>query len=258
MAGGIRSLFPLFTSIAGEHWNGIPARQIDRAVRQHLQRHGLISAMAGYRGYPAHSCVSANAVAVHGVPGVRPIQRGDILTLDVAARAGGWVTDTAWTYLMPGSSNRTREFYFQSWRAFRDLLIRIVPGISLFELARESQRIADSAGLTILPEFVGHGIGRDLHEPPVIPFVLQAADSSAASVSLQEGMTVNIEPVYTAGGAEIVPDEDGWGFRTTDGTVTAHFELSVLIGRSAVEILQLDGCRPEDLPLDPPFGLLPG
>lgn len=237
---------------------GTTAVQLDRLVERYLQKHGLTSAMRGYRGYPASSAISVNSVAAHGLPDGRPIQRGDLFTLDVAARGGGWVSDAAWTYLMPGSSGRTSTFYHRSWNAFRGLLSSIEPGMTLYNLARRSQEIADEAGLVVLPQFVGHGIGRKLHEPPVIPFTLQEIDSSASAIALRAGSTINIEPIYSAGGASVHRNEDGWSYRTLDGAMTAHFELTLLVESDHVSVLQFDGCAPEDLPGEPPFGVLSG
>lgn len=258
IGSGVRRLFPLFQEIGSARWEGETTCRIDRTARRFCQRHGLTTVMTGYRGYPAHSSVSVNDIAVHGVPGDRMIQRGDIFTVDVAARGGGWVSDSAWTYLMPGCSDRTRRFYLNSWSAFRELLVRITPGISLYTLAETSQEISDAFGLTVLPDFVGHGIGRELHESPVIPFALQRADSGASEVFLNPGATVNIEPVYAAGGRDIVQAEDGWGFRTSDGSVTSHFELTLLICTDRVEVLQFGSVDPSGLPAEPPFGLLSG
>ncbi len=258
IAAVARRLFPLFPELARGRWEGVTATGMDRAVRRYLQRHGLVPALEGYRGYPASSSVSVNSVAIHGVPGERSIQRGDLFTVDVAARAGIWVTDAAWTYLMPGSSDRVKAFYQTSWTAFRRLLGTVKPGMSLFDLAERSQSIADELGLTILPEFVGHGIGRELHEAPVIPFTVQRADSRASEVILADGMVVNIEPVYGTGAVSVHPDEDGWGYRTNDGSVTSHFELTLAIGPNTVEVLQFDRCSPGELPESPPFGDLHG
>jgi methionyl aminopeptidase len=255
---GSRLLFPVFREIGSRTWADRPAVEIDRLVGRYLRRHGMVSAMAGYRGYPAGCSVSPNAVAVHGVPAERRIVRGDLFTVDVAARSGGWVTDAAWTYLMPGCSTAAGTFYRTSWRAFRELLTCLEAGMSLYDLALVSQEIADRAGLTVVPDFVGHGIGRELHEPPVIPFALQQAESGAATVTLRDGMTINVEPVYSSGTKTVEPGDDGWGFRTTDGSLTAHFELTVLLTNDGVSVLQFDGCSPRELPAEPPFGLLTG
>lgn len=159
---------------------------------------------------------------------------------------------------MPGSSRRAEQFYRRSWTTFRELLVSIRPGMTLYDLAYRSQEVANSAGLAVIPQFVGHGIGRTLHEQPVIPFTLQATDSSSTAVVLQEGSTINIEPIYSDGAATVQQDEDGWSYRTTDGAVTAHFELTVLLDSECVEVLQFEGCAPEDLPVEPPFGVLSG
>lgn len=258
LSNGVRRLFPLFREIGAAPWQGTTPMQLDRRVERYLQKHGLTSVMHGYRGFPACSAVSVNNVAAHGVPDSRPIQRGDIFTVDVAARGGGWVSDSAWTYLMPGASERTNRFFRSSWSAFRDLLAAVEPGITLYELALRSREAADAHGVSVIPEFVGHGIGRELHEPPVIPFTPQGTDSGSSTVVLAAGATINIEPVYSAGGGQVTRDEDGWGYRTQDRSVTAHFELTLLVEAARVRVLQFDRCDPRELPRDPPFGILSG
>lgn len=230
---------------------------LDRDVRRYLQRCGMHSALVGYRGFPAHAAISPNAVAVHGLPDTRKIVRGDVFTLDVAARLGGWISDTAWTYLMPGTSQKTREQYRRSWRAFRALLISLHAGINLGDIAELCETTAAAEGLRPIPEFVGHGIGRELHEPPTVLFARTAAGLYDAR-PLTEGMIINIEPVYTGGAPQIAETGDGWSFRTVDGSATFHFELTVMIGAAGQgggsSILQFARCRADELPAEVPFG----
>lgn len=259
-------LFGVFRDLATIPLLGKSTITIDRYVRRYLYRHGMMSATVAYRGYPAHCSVSINDVAVHGVPGERTITRGDVFTVDVAARADGFVTDTAWTYVTPGASHRDEELVHRGWRAVRALLKTIQAGITVGEIGVNAETCAESEGLAIVPEFVGHGIGRELHEPPVIPFVSDTgrrpkgehgghpSASRPRDIPLAPGMIVNIEPVFSAGSTAVTRLSDGWGFRLTDSSRSVHFELSVLIDQDDVRVLQFDGLPVSLLPGTPPFG----
>ncbi len=258
-------LFGLFRDLAAMPILGTSTITIDRFVRRYLYRHGMMSATVAYRGYPAHCSVSINDVAVHGVPGDRAIARGDVFTVDVAARADGFVTDTAWTYVTPGASHRDVELVQRGWRALRVLLQSIQPGVTVSEIGGTAVVCAAAEGLAIVPEFVGHGIGRELHEPPVIPFVsdhgsrrkerngTDTVESRPADIALVPGMIVNIEPVFSAGATAVTQLPDGWGFSLDDRSRSVHFELSVLIGEDDGRILQFDGLPALRLPEDTPF-----
>jgi methionyl aminopeptidase len=252
-------LFTFFRNLRREDVAGRPSVALDQSVRRFLGRQGMQSALVGYRGYPAHSSISVNGTAVHGVPDGRPISRGDIFTLDIAASSGGWMTDTAWTYVMPGSPRRRIEEFQRGWRAFRELLVAIAPGMTLAELAAAAEDGAMRGDLAVIPSFTGHGIGRQLHEPPIVPFrrSLTSSAEPLERITLECGMVLNIEPVYrslSASDEEVVPCEDGWAYRTPDGTPTYHFELSVAILDDGAVILQLGSLAAAQLPADPPFG----
>jgi methionyl aminopeptidase len=252
-------LFTFFRTLRLETVANKPSAFLDQSVRRFLGRQGMQSALVGYRGYPAHSSVSVNATAAHGVPDGRAISRGDLFTLDVAASFGGWMTDTAWTYVMPGSPRRRIEEYQRGWRAFRELLGSITPGMNLAEVAAAAEDGAARADLAVIPPFTGHGIGRQLHEPPVIPFRRSPAESaeSLERITLEAGMVLSIEPVYRSRSPrseEVTSGEDGWSYRTSDGMPTYHFELTVAVLEEGVVVLQFGNVPAADLPKEPPFG----
>ncbi len=253
-----QQLFGVFRELGKEPLIGRDGGWIDRFVQRYLSRHGLSSAMVSYRGYPAYTSVSLNDVAIHGVPGTREIARGDIFTLDVAAYGGGYVADAAWTYYTEGVSRKDRNLINAGWAAFLTIIREIGPGTGVGEIGANAVRCAARAGLTIIPEFVGHGIGRELHEEPMIPFVGHSGEPRSGDIRLRPGMIVNIEPVFTGGAAAILPAEDGWGYRTADASKTVHFELSLLITPTGAEVLQFGGVSPASLPDTPPFGSIRG
>ncbi len=241
--------------------DGVAAIEVDRSVRQFLHRRGLHSALTGYRGYPAHCSVSINDVAVHGIPDDRVISRGDVVSLDVAASGGGWFTDMAWSFLMPGASRRAKDEYVRAWRSFSDLIVGITPNMSLHDLAVLAEDTAAHYGLVPIAEFTGHGIGRRLHEAPVVPFRPQALSSAGPGerIRLMPGTVINIEPVYRViSGADsgVIRDENGWSYRTADGSRAYHFELTLVITDRGASILQWGGMPTRDLLQAPPFGVL--
>lgn len=260
MEQAAQGLAAVFSSLRLSELEGRPAAELDRFVRRALARRGLQSALVGYRGYPAHCSVSPNDTAVHGVPGQRPLQRGDVFSLDIAAASGGWLADMAWTYLMPGASRRAETEYGAAWRAYRGLLRDLETGMSLEELAECCEQRARAEGLRPIAEFTGHGIGRELHEAPVIPLAREAVQGRGAArrIRLEAGMVVSIEPVYRpiepAGHATILADPDGWAYHTSDGARTYHFELSIAFDARGPWILPL-GCSARDLGDEAPFRL---
>ncbi len=250
-----------FAEVDARRMDGVPSIEVDRSVRHFLHRRGLQSALTGYRGYPAYCSVSINDVAVHGIPDDRVISRGDVVSLDIAAAGGGWFTDMAWSFLMPGASLRAKDEYLRAWRSFVDLIGGIIPNMSLQELAVFAEEAAARHGLVPIAEFTGHGIGRRLHEPPVVPFRPQALFGTGPGerIRLVPGTVINVEPVYRVKpGADggIICDENGWSYRTADGARAYHFELTIVIGAQGVSILQWGGMAAQELPQDPPFGVL--
>lgn len=252
-----RALFPLFQEIGKTRLVDRTGLEVDKIVRKYMQKRGLSSALEGYKAYKFASSVSVNGTAVHGLPSQRRLHRGDMFTLDVAAISAGYVSDSAWSFLMPGASNRYMELYRRSWRAFRRLLIELRAGITLDQLARTATVIAQSESITIVPSLLGHGIGKEMHEAPVLTFV-PTGGTAAKEIAIPAGAVVNIEPVFTDGSGVITKLDDGWALATRDGAPTVHFELSVLMTDSDVQILQYDRMSARKLPEEIPFGLIPG
>ncbi len=255
LASAARTLFPLFSEIADEVWVDRSGLELDRFVARYLQRRGLESALEGYRSYEYRSSISINATAVHGLPSDRPFSRGDLFTVDVAASAGGYVSDTAWTYVMPGASRRAIDLYRRSWAAYRELLASIRIGMSLAALADAASTAAHGQGVAIVPSLLGHGIGKSIHEQPVLSFV-PSSGTAADDILLAEGMVLNIEPVYTDGSGEIIKLDDGWAIATSDRASTVHFELTVEINGNGPRVLQWDGAWINSVPKEVPFGYL--
>jgi methionyl aminopeptidase len=248
-------LFSFFRNVSLKDVRNRPTKGIDRSLARYAERHGMIPSLEGYRSFPARASVSVNSVAIHGIPDDNAIRSGDCFSIDAAASLHGWMTDTAWTYLMPGVSPGVASEYHAAWSAFRTLLSNMVPGMTLAELAECSERAAAIQGLSVIPGFTGHGIGRELHEPPAVPFT-GGGGSAARSLRLLPGMVVNIEPVYVVGDTTVRLRDDGWAYETVHGGNAYHFELSVAVKSTEIAILQFGGVSAHALPHGVPFGVL--
>ncbi len=242
----------IFRSLSKDIWLERSSMEIDKYVNREMSRLGLQPAMFGYRGFPASCCISPNATAVHGIPDERKIGRGDIFTLDIAAKKNGWMTDCAWTYVAPGASERAQRTVHAAWAVTRAVIAAVKPGRSIFELAKIAEATARDHCAHIIPQFAGHGIGRSLHEPPQLPFVTNGI-AGDTSIVLREGNVVSIEPVITLGEPVVRPVGDGWGYRTADESPAAHFELIVHVHDTGARVLTFQGIPGTGLPEIPEF-----
>jgi methionyl aminopeptidase len=212
---------------------GVTTRELDDIAREGILRRGAKPAFLGYMGYPASLCVSLNEQVVHGIPSDRKIAEGDLVSLDIGAVKDGFVGDLAVTVPVGEVGPRARELL----RITRESLYR---GI---EQAREGNRLYDisaaveahvaAAGFSVVRQFVGHGIGRDMHEEPQIPNYGKAG----TGVRLKAGMTFAIEPMVNVGAWQVKVLSDGWTVVTTDGSLSAHFEHSIAITEDGPVIL---------------------
>lgn len=240
-------LAAVFRTIDIAEWIGRSTIELDRHVQRELSRLGMQSALYRYRGYPAYSCISPNHIAVHGVPDERKIQRGDIVTVDIAAGTGGWMADGAWTYIAPGASTKSLKTVNAAWDVLRTLVSEMKADITLLQIAEIAQRRASEIGASIIPEFAGHGIGRSLHEPPQIPFVTNNAEKDT-SPAIPTGTVVCIEPVVTLGSVEIEQSDDGFAYQSKDRSPVAYFELIVELHDEGCRVLTLPGMEGRALP----------
>lgn len=189
--------------------------------------------------FPGLVCTSVNEVAAHGVPGPRRLEEGDVVTVDVAIVRDGWHADGAWTYIAGTPTPRSRRLVGGAWRALLAGLGSALPGGTTGALGGAVERAAQAAGLAVIPDFTGHGLGRLLHEAPAVPFVA----GPAAGSPIVPGMVLTVEPVVTLGGPEIRSCSDGWSYVTADGAWTAQFEHMVIVTADGIAVPTF----PEDL-----------
>jgi len=216
---------------------GITTKEIDEAAADFMQETNVKSAFLGYRlghrVFPGNICISLNDEVVHGIGSQRRIQYGDIVKLDIGVIQEGWVGDTA-TTVPVGIIDERSEALLRVTESALDRAISIaVEGVRLGDICAEIEDEAARNRFSVVREFVGHGVGRRLHEEPQIPNY----GKRGSGPKLKAGMTLAIEPMINAGTPEVVLLDDGWTVRTADGLRSAHFEHTVLITKDEPEIL---------------------
>src|SRR5579872_197717 len=212
---------------------GMTTRQVDEYAAGRIKHYAAKSAFLGYRKYPCQICISVNDQVVHGLAGARQLNFGDIVSLDVGVVYNGFIGDTARTVAVGGCSVLAQKLMDITEKSLYEGVAQAVPGKRVVDISRAIQDYVESNGFSIVREFVGHGVGRTMHEEPQIPNFVD----SKSSPKLRPGMTIAIEPMVNAGQAAVKILKDGWTVVTQDGSLSAHFEHTVLITEAEPEIL---------------------
>ncbi len=219
---------------------GVTTKEIDNYAAGRIKQHGAKSAFLGYRKYPCHCCISVNEQVVHGLANDRRVQFGDIVSLDVGVVYNGYIGDTARTVAAGGCDLLSQKLIDVTEKALYEGIGRAVPGHRVVDISRAIQNCVESHGFSVVREFVGHGVGRTMHEEPQVPNFVDGKSSP----KLRPGMTIAIEPMVNAGRPAVEILSDGWTVVTKDGQPSAHFEHTVLITESEPEILTCLEKRP--------------
>ena len=216
---------------------GVTAKEIDNYAAQQARIYELKSGAYGYGGpsnrFPGHICVSINEVVVHGIPGPRRVEEGDIVSLDIAFSHKGYFSDTALTLPMGDVAEEKQRLLEVCEGALYAGIAQAQAGNRLTDISHAIQEHAEAHGMNVVREFVGHGIGRAMHEPPQVPHW----GAPGRGPLLRPGMVICIEPQITLGSAEIEFLADGWTAVTRDGSLSAHFEHTVAITTNGPQIL---------------------
>ncbi len=212
---------------------GCTTQELNQAAGELIAQRGGKSPFLGYKGYPGNICVSVNEEVVHGIPGKRRIQYGDIVSLDVGIIVDGYVGDNATTVAVGAVEPRTQELLRVTEQALLAGIRKARAGNRVGEISFAVQSVVEAHGFSVVREFVGHGVGRKLHEDPQIPNYGRTSDGP----KLKSGMTLAIEPMINAGTFEVQVLSDGWTVVSTDGEPSAHFEHTVLVTDGEAEIL---------------------
>ena len=212
---------------------GVTTQQIDKAVYHFIKSQGATPSFLNYNGYPASVCVSVNDEIIHGIPGKRVLQEGDIVSVDVGAYIGGYHGDCAGTYPCGQVSDEAMRLIRVTQGSFFEGLKYAREGCRLSDISHAVQTYVEANGFSVVREYVGHGIGRNMHEAPEVPNYGKPGHGPR----LLRGMTIAVEPMVNAGTAAIKQMPDGWTVKTADGKYAAHYENTILITAGDPELL---------------------
>jgi methionyl aminopeptidase len=212
---------------------GATTKDVDEFAAGRIKYYGAKSAFLGYRKYPCHICISVNEQVVHGLAGVRQLRFGDIVSLDVGVVYHGFIGDTARTVAVGGCSAAAQNLMDTTEKSLYEGIAQAVAGKKIADISRAIQNFVERNGFSVVREFVGHGVGRSMHEEPQIPNFVDGKSSP----KLRPGMTIAIEPMVNAGLPAVKILNDGWTVVTQDGSLSAHFEHTVLVTEAEPEIL---------------------
>jgi methionyl aminopeptidase len=217
---------------------GVTTAELDQHARKAIRKRGVESSFLGYGPhglppYPGVLCVSVNEEVVHGIPGPRELAEGDVVSLDFGASCEGYHGDSAVTLVLGPAPAAVQKLVDATRDALDRGIEQMVPGNRLSDIGHAVQVRAESDGFSVVRQFVGHGIGREMHEPPQIPNYGPAGRGPR----LRPGMVFAIEPMVTAGGPDVEILEDEWTAVTADGSLAAHFEHTILITDGGPEVL---------------------
>ena len=212
---------------------GVETRELDELAEEMCRKHRVKPAFKGYRGYPRSLCVSVNEEVVHGIPGPRRLKAGDVVSLDFGVKYEGYYGDAAITVGVGEVGEKARALIAVTEKSLYAGIAQVKAGGRLSDISHAVQTVVEGAGFGVIRDFVGHGIGRSLHEDPQIPNF----GPPGLGPALQVGMTIAIEPMTSMGSWRVRVLQDGWTAITEDGSCAAHFEHTVALTENGVLIL---------------------
>ncbi len=213
---------------------GVSTEEINRIAHNFIVKSGAIPTFKGYNGYPAATCISINDEVIHGIPNKKRIIRaGDIVSIDVGATFNGYVGDNAATFAAGDISPEAQRLCDTTRESLYEGIRMAVAGGRIGDIGSTIQRYCEERGFSVVREFTGHGVGKQMHEDPSVPNF----GTPGRGVRLLPGMTIAIEPMINMGGAGIRQLPDGWTIKTRDGSLSAHFEHTVAITSDGPVIL---------------------
>jgi methionyl aminopeptidase len=219
---------------------GITTGELDRIAEAAIAGAGAAPSFKGYRGFPASICTSPNNVIVHGIPGPHVLEEGDIISIDVGVLYKGFHADSAWTFPVGSIDEEVSQLLKITQESLEAAIVQCQPGRRIGDVGYAVEQTAEAAGFSVVREYVGHGVGRALHEEPQVPNY----GPPGRREILSPGMTIAIEPMVNAGGPETRVLDDGWTVVTADGSRSAHFEHTVAVTEDGHEVLT----RPVEAP----------
>ena len=230
-----RAVAEVLATLRQEIRPGLVLKRLDDIVRREFAKRKVSPTFLHYNGYPARVCVSVNDEVVHGIPDRRVLQEGDIVSIDLGATYKGFVGDAAITVGVGRISREAERLVQVTEEALWEGIKAAKAGARLGQISASIQTHAERNGFSVVREYVGHGVGRSMHEDPQVPNF----GPPDRGPLLQKGMTLALEPMVTAGNWQTKKDSDGWTVRTADGSLAAHFEHTIAITEGEAEVLTL-------------------
>ena len=212
---------------------GVTTGEIDKAVRKFIESQGAKPSFLGYGGFPASICASVNEVVIHGIPGNRKLQEGDIVSIDVGAYLDGFHGDCAATFPCGEVTDEAQKLIDVTKQSFFEGIKLAKVGQRVSDIGHAVQQYVEGFGYSVVRDFVGHGVGRNMHEPPEVPNYGAAGHGAR----LQPGMVIAVEPMVCAGDWHVKVLKDGWTTVSADGSLAAHYENTILITDGEPELL---------------------
>jgi methionyl aminopeptidase len=235
--------------LSGKLCPGITTRHIDEICRDFVEAHDARPSLYGYRNYPGNTCTSVNNVAAHGLPSDYSLREGDLITVDLTVEVDGWHGDSAWTFAVGEIDEDSRRLLRAAWNATMKAIAVAKAGVRMGDIGDIIARTAKRYGCSILDSFVGHGIGHDMHEEPM---VLNSGEPGTG-IPIVPGMVITVEPILCLGAPDVQVLDDGWTIVTRDSSRCAQFEHTIAIFSNRTETLT-NVIGEETLLLDfPPF-----
>ncbi len=230
-----RILAAVLEQLAAEVRPGLNVKKLDTMVEKEFQRRNVVPTFLDYRGYPARVCVSVNEEIVHAIPNDRVLQEGDVVSIDLGVTYQRFVADSALTVGAGKIGSEAQRLVDVTQDALWAGIREARPGARLGRISHAIQACAEGHGFGVVRKYVGHGVGRDMHEEPQVP---NYGPAEAGPV-LRKGMVLALEPMLTAGSYETKEHDDGWTVSTLDGSLAAHFEHTIAITDGEPEVLTL-------------------
>jgi len=215
---------------------GIRTSRLNQLAEDFIKQKGAYPAFKGYRGFPASICISINDEVVHGIPGERTIEEGEIVSVDAGVLKDGYYADAACTYAVGPIPEEAQRLIQVTQQALQSCLAYVSEGRHLSDVSHAIQSFVEEKGFSVVRDLVGHGIGKNMHEEPQIPNF----GPPGQGVVLKKGMVLAIEPMVNAGSFEIDTRDDRWTVVTRDGSLSAHFEHTVAVTENGALVLTLD------------------
>ncbi|SET46202.1 type I methionyl aminopeptidase [Paenibacillus sp. NFR01] len=212
---------------------GITTWEIDEFAEKFIRSQGATPEQKGYHGYPYATCASVNDVICHGFPKKEALKDGDIVTIDMVVNLGGWLADSAWSYGIGNISDEAQRLLDTTKESLYKGIEQAVAGNRIGDVAHAVQVYAETAGFSVVRDFIGHGIGSEMHEAPEVPHYGPAGKGPR----IKEGMVFTIEPMLNTGSYRAKVDADGWTARTIDGGLSAQYEHTIAITPQGTIIL---------------------